>query len=101
MPTVWTLQHDAYCYLGVLAGGLAGLLRSRIAALALTAALFLAILALDLVHPDAGKAVQTSFRLPFLFAAGGALYLWRDATPLGWGAAIALLSATWLAAETP
>jgi peptidoglycan/LPS O-acetylase OafA/YrhL len=101
MATVWTLKYEVYCYVGVLAGGLAGLLRSRIAALGLTVALFLAIIALDLIDPGAGKAVQTTFRLPFLFAAGGALYLWRDTARLSWGAALALLAATWLAAETP
>ena len=101
MGTVWTLKYELFCYVGVFAAGIAGLLRRRIAALALAAALFLAVAGLDLFHPDAGKAVQTSFRLTFLFAAGGALYLWGDRVPVSWALTLALLAATWLAAGTP
>jgi peptidoglycan/LPS O-acetylase OafA/YrhL len=101
MGTVWTLKYEVFCYMGVLAFGIAGLMRFRMAALGLVAALFLATAALDHVHPEAGKAVQTSFRLTFLFAAGGALYLWRDVTRLSWLFLAALLAATWLSAGTP
>jgi peptidoglycan/LPS O-acetylase OafA/YrhL len=100
MGTVWTLKYELFCYLGVFAAGIAGLLRRRIAALALAAALFLAVAGLDFFHPEAGKAVQTSFRLTFLFAAGGALYLWGDKVPVSWGVALALLAAAWLAGGT-
>ena len=101
MGTVWTLKYEMLCYIGVFAAGLAGLMRQRIVALGLIAALFLAIIALDLLHPDAGKATQTSLRLPFLFAAGGVLYLWSDKLPVSWIIAVSLLAATWLAAGTP
>ncbi|MFL5055631.1 MAG: acyltransferase family protein [Microvirga sp.] len=101
MGTVWTLKYEMLCYIGVFAAGLAGLMRQRIVALGLIAALFLAIIALDLLHPDAGKATQTSLRLPFLFAAGGVLYLWSDRLPVSWIIAVSLLAATWLAAGTP
>ncbi|MFL5008218.1 MAG: acyltransferase family protein [Microvirga sp.] len=101
MGTVWTLKYEMLCYIGVFAAGLAGLMRQRIVALGLIAALFLAIIALDLLHPDAGKATQTSLRLPFLFAAGGVLYLWSDRLPVSWIIAASLLAATWLAAGTP
>jgi peptidoglycan/LPS O-acetylase OafA/YrhL len=101
MGTVWTLKYEMLCYVGVFAAGLAGLMRQRIVALGLVAALFLAIVALDLLHPDAGKATQTSLRLPFLFAAGGVLYLWSDRLPVSWIIAVSLLAATWLAAGTP
>ena len=82
MGTVWTLKYEMLCYIGVFAAGLAGLMRQRIVALGLVAALFVAIVALDLLHPEAGKATQTSLRLPFLFAAGGVLYLWSDKLPV-------------------
>ena len=101
MGTVWTLKYEMLCYIGVFAAGLAGLMRQRIVALGLVAALFVAIVALDLLHPDAGKATQTSLRLPFLFAAGGVLYLWSDKLPVSWIVAVSLLAATWLAAGTP
>src|SRR5205085_8476101 len=35
------------------------------------------------------------------FAAGGALYLWRDAARLSWLMTAALLAAAWLSAGTP
>jgi peptidoglycan/LPS O-acetylase OafA/YrhL len=98
---VWTLKYEMLCYIGVFAAGLAGLMRQRIVALGLIAALFVAIVALDLLHPGAGKATQTSLRLPFLFAAGGVLYLWSDKLPVSWIIAVILLAATWLAAGTP
>jgi peptidoglycan/LPS O-acetylase OafA/YrhL len=100
MGTVWTLKYELFCYLGVFLAGVVGLLRRRIAALALVAALFLAIVGLDLFHPEAGKAVQTSFRLTFLFAAGGVLYLWGDKVPVSWGLVLALFAAPWLAGGT-
>ena len=101
MGTVWTLKYEMLCYVGVFAAGLAGLMRQRIVALGLVAALFLTVIALDLLHPGAGKATQTSLRLPFLFAAGGVLYLWSDKLPVSTIVAAALLAATWLAAGTP
>ena len=101
MGTVWTLKYEMLCYIGVFAAGLAGLMRQRIVALGLIAALFVAIVALDLLHPGAGKATQTSLRLPFLFAAGGVLYLWSDRLSVSAIVAAALLAATWLAAGTP
>lgn len=78
MGTVWTLKYEALCYGGVLALGLAGLLRSRPVALAVVVGFAVAVAALDLLAPEAGKGVQTALRLPLIFAAGGALYLWRD-----------------------
>jgi peptidoglycan/LPS O-acetylase OafA/YrhL len=98
---VWTLKYEMLCYIGVFAAGLAGLMRQRIVALGLIAALFVAIVALDLLHPGAGKATQTSLRLPFLFAAGSVLYLWSDRLSVSAIVAAALLAATWLAAGTP
>jgi peptidoglycan/LPS O-acetylase OafA/YrhL len=101
MGTVWTLKYELFCYAGVLAFGLAGLMRFRIAGLALVVALLLGTIGLDILRPEAGKAVQTSFRLTFLFAAGGALYLWREAARLSWLVAALLAAAAWGSAGTP
>ena len=101
MGTVWTLKYEAFCYVGVFAAGVAGLLRHRALALALAAALLAATVLLDAFNPDPGKAVQTSFRLCFLFAAGGALYLCRDGIPLSGLIAAGLLAAAWAAHGTP
>ncbi len=101
MGTVWTLKYEILCYFGVFLFGAAGLLRRPVAAAALTSTLFLSIVATEAFHPAASKAVQTSLRLAFLFAAGGTLYLWRDKVPLNGWAVLALLMATWLAQETP
>lgn len=78
MGTVWTLKYEVLCYLGVLALGLSGLLRSRVIVLVLVAALFCAVAGLDALRPDAPKSVQTMLRLPLIFFLGGVLYLWRD-----------------------
>ena len=94
MGTVWTLKYEMLCYVGVLVLGLTGLLRSRAFALALVAGLGLAIVGLDLFRPDAPKGMQTALRLPFLFAAGGAIYRLGDRLPLS------LPSLTLLAAAT-
>ena len=57
-------------------------------------ALALAVAALDLLAPEAGKGVQTALRLPLIFAAGGALYLWRDQVRLSGFVLAAALVAT-------
>lgn len=100
MGTVWTLKYEVLCYAGVLALGLAGLLRSRAAALALVAGLAIAMAGLDLFRPDAPKGVETAIRLPLIFALGGALYVWRGRARLSGLLALALLAATWLCAGT-
>jgi peptidoglycan/LPS O-acetylase OafA/YrhL len=101
MGTVWTLKYEALCYLGVLAVGVAGLVRLRMATLALAGALFVAVLALDVVDPNAPKAVQTSFRLFLIFALGGALYVWRDTVRLSGAVVVLLAAAAWASAGSP
>lgn len=100
MGTVWTLKYEVLCYAGVLALGLAGLLRSRLAALALVAGLAVALVGLDLFRPDAPKGVETAIRLPLIFATGGALYVWRSRVRLSGLAALALVILTGLSAGT-
>ena len=100
MGTVWTLKYEVLCYAGVLAFGVAGLLRSRAVSLALVAGLALALASLDLVRPDATKSLETSLRLPLIFAFGGALYVWRNRARLSGPLALALLAVTALASGT-
>jgi len=100
MGTVWTLKYEVLCYAGVLAFGLAGLVRSRAAALALVAGLALSMASLDFFRPDAPKGMETSLRLPLIFAFGAALYAWRNRARLSGPLALALLAATALASGT-
>ena len=100
MGTVWTLKYEVLCYAGVLAFGLTGLLRSRAASLALVMGLALSLMALDLLRPEAPKGVETSLRLPLIFAFGGALYVWRNRVRLSGIVVLLLAAATWLASGT-
>ena len=101
MGTVWTLKYEVICYVGVLAAGVVGLLRSRWPAALLAGGLLLAILMLDWVSPDASKGVQTALRLPFLFAAGAALFLWRHRIPLSGKGALGLVLLAAVLSSTP
>ncbi len=100
MGTVWTLKYEVLCYAGVLAFGLLGLLRSRAVSLALVAGLALSLMSLDLLRPDAAKSLETSLRLPLIFAFGAALYVWRNRARLSGPLALALMVVTALAGGT-
>jgi peptidoglycan/LPS O-acetylase OafA/YrhL len=100
MGTVWTLKYEVLCYVGVMGLGLLGLLRSRVAAFALVTGLAVALAGLDFFHPDAPKSLETSLRLPLIFAFGGALYVWRNRVRLSGFIAVALIVAAWLASGT-
>lgn len=100
LGTVWTLKYEVLCYLGVLLFGVAVGLSRRGIALAVVAALGLAIVLLDILDPDAGKAVQTSLRLPFLFGIGAVFYLYRDKVRITSWIVLMLVAATWLAQDT-
>lgn len=101
MGTVWTLKYEVICYAGLLALGLLGLLRRRWAAFGLVAALALAILVRDIVAPDPKGGTATALRLVYLFALGGALYVWRDRVRASWAAALVLVATTLVAKATP
>ncbi|MBM6581608.1 acyltransferase [Microvirga sp. BT689] len=100
MGTVWTLKYEVMCYTGVFLLGLVGLLRSRMAALALVAGLAMGLAGLDLLRPDAPKGMETALRLPLIFAFGGALYVWRERARLSGLLVLALILATWLCCGT-
>lgn len=95
LGTVWTLKYETLCYLGVLAAGLLGLLRRRGPALVLVGGLALTLVIVEAAKPDLSKGVETALRLPMIFAAGAALYLWRKRVRLSaWlllGLALAML----------
>lgn len=101
MGTVWTLKYEVICYVGVLAAGLVGLLRNRGVALMLAGGLFAGVVGLDTLVPGGGKGTQTALRLPFLFAAGAALWLWRERVPATPWIAAALVGLAALASPTP
>jgi peptidoglycan/LPS O-acetylase OafA/YrhL len=100
MGTVWTLKYEVICYAGVFVLGLAGMLRSGFAALALVAGLGICLAGLDLLRPDAPKGMETALRLPLIFAFGGALYVWRDQARLSGLLVLLLFLATWLSSGT-
>lgn len=101
MGTVWTLKYEVFCYFGVLLIGLSGLLNSKRAGLALLIVLGIAIVGQAAFWPDAGKGTETMLRLPFIFALGGAIYLWRETLPASFVYALALLVAAFITMLTP
>jgi peptidoglycan/LPS O-acetylase OafA/YrhL len=100
MGTVWTLRYEIFCYLGVLVAGLAGVIRRPQIALALVALLAVALALVEVMGPSS-KATETSLRLPLIFAAGAALYVWRDRARVSGLIAAALAVLTVIAAATP
>ena len=101
MGTVWTLKYEVLCYVGVLALGVAGLLRRRRVAIALVVGLAAALVALYALHPDPPKGLETSLRLPLIFAAGGLIYLAADRIRLSIVVVAAAALLTVLAGPTP
>ncbi|TGD92745.1 acyltransferase family protein [Methylobacterium nonmethylotrophicum] len=92
MGTVWTLKYEVLCYLGLLAAGLLGTLRRRWLAPLLVAGLALALALAGLRAGEMPKALETSLRLPLIFSAGAALFLYADRARLSWPMALGLLA---------
>lgn len=86
--SLWTLNYEVLCYLGVFLVGIAGLLRApRGFALAFAAVIALCLLAPLLPYqPRLVKLLELG--LPFALGAGA--YVWRDRIPLGPGPAAVL-----------
>jgi peptidoglycan/LPS O-acetylase OafA/YrhL len=82
MGTVWTLKYEVLCYFGVVAAGLAGLIRAPRLALVAVLALTIAVVAREVIAPASGKGLETALRLPLIFLSGGLAYIWRDRLPL-------------------
>lgn len=92
MGTVWTLKYEVLCYLGLLAAGLLGTLRWRWLCPLLVAGLFVALTLAGLRAGGMPKGLETSLRLPLIFATGAALFLYADRARLSWPLAFALLA---------
>jgi peptidoglycan/LPS O-acetylase OafA/YrhL len=99
MGTVWTLKYEVICYVALLIFGIAGLLHRHAAAILvglLAAGLLLFAWRLDPLP----KGVETALRLPFIFAIGSGLYLWRDRIPVSLAGGAALLAGALLVQST-
>jgi len=86
--SIWTLVHEAVCYVGVLVLGLLGILgrRDRMA-LALIAYALLWVVVI-LYDPPLHPKIDAFWRLSFPFAAGMAFWRWQEWIPLNlWGLA--------------
>ncbi|MGE7418036.1 acyltransferase family protein [Methylobacterium tarhaniae] len=92
MGTVWTLKYEVLCYGGLLAAGLVGALRRRRLGLLLVAGLAVALALAGLRGGEMPKALETALRLPLIFSAGAALFLYADRARLSWPLALALLA---------
>jgi peptidoglycan/LPS O-acetylase OafA/YrhL len=101
MGTVWTLKYEVFCYAGVFALGVSGLLRRRLAALILVAGLFAGLVAMEAFVPNASDKVHTALRLALAFSIGGCLYLWRDRARISTIAVVVLALATALLHGSP
>ena len=78
LGTVWTLKYEVLCYLGVVAAGLIGALRTRWIVPLIAAGFATALLVADATRPDLPKGLETALRLPLIFALGAGLYTGRD-----------------------
>jgi peptidoglycan/LPS O-acetylase OafA/YrhL len=101
MGTVWTLKYELLCYGGVLLAGLAGLMRFKGLVLGLVILLAVAAFAREIIAPGGSKGLETALRLPLIFLAGGAAYLWRERLNLSRLLMISLLSFVVLLSATP
>ncbi len=99
--SLWTLFHEAACYVAVLAFGLAGALRSRPRAMVLvvgTGAAIVLVLA-SAQHLPLKLVTLATLAIPFLI--GGLFYAGRAAVPLRWDGLAVLIAATILSHGTP
>lgn len=99
LATVWTLKYETFCYLGVLAAGLLGFLQRRWPVALVVIGLAVALVAVETFAPPLRKGIETPLRLPLIFAAGSALYLWRDRLRLTPWPLLAF-AAAWLLRDT-
>lgn len=107
--SLWSIPYEFWCYLGVMALGLAGLLRRRPTYLIIAAGVMAVRVWLDMTgrHPDGGslKAIigvaYFWFNVLPPFLLGGAAYIWRDKLVRSGWLALALIAATLGAAHLP
>jgi peptidoglycan/LPS O-acetylase OafA/YrhL len=102
LGTVWTLKYEVLCYLGVLAAAFCGLLRRREAALLIVIGFAIALAVGGVWRGgDLPKGTETALRLPLIFSAGAALYLWRERLRISAAALACLVFAAVVLARTP
>jgi peptidoglycan/LPS O-acetylase OafA/YrhL len=84
--SLWTLQHEVMCYMGVLVIGSLGLLPRRGLLMAGFAVYLAGYYWLASLDPESVPRRLMALRdLSFPFAIGTLLYVWRDRILLGWG----------------
>ena len=92
--SIWTLAHEAICYVGIFLVGVLGVLKRRVlmsAVLLLYAVLWLVV---EITEPVLHGRVAELHSLTLPFAVGTALYLWRDRVMLTAPILLGLLTLT-------
>ncbi|MFW2850444.1 acyltransferase family protein [Sphingomonas sp. TX0543] len=107
--SLWSIPYEFWCYLGVMALGLCGVLRWRPAYLVIAIGVMAVRVWLDMTgrHPDGGslKAIigvaYFWFNVLPPFVLGGAAYIYRDRVPRSGWLLAGLVAATLIAAHLP
>lgn len=97
--SLWTLNYEVLCYLGVFTAGVAGLLRSRLAITVILVAAMVAQVAIPYVAIHLRLAQLVELGLPFVI--GTWLFVWRDRIVLDGRIVAALTLASVAAWWTP
>jgi peptidoglycan/LPS O-acetylase OafA/YrhL len=97
--SLWTLNYEVICYLGVVLLGILGLL-GRPAAFAVCLTLFLVLYALAQVQPLHSR-FENLAQLGLPFSIGMSFWVWRKVIPLSWPLAGAALVVAALLGPTP
>lgn len=101
LGTIWTLRYEISLYGAVLLFGIAGALRSWRIVGALSAALLIGVVVIEVAVPNATRYAEVMLRLILMFALGSTFYLARDRVRLSWLVLAAMAALTWLAHGTP
>ena len=96
--SLWTLNYEVLCYLGVVLAGLAGLLgRPRFFAVALLG--FAAAYSINTVHPLHPR-IDNLMMLGLPFVIGMVFWVWRRVIPLSVPVALVLLACVYLSRQS-
>ena len=97
--SLWTLNYEVLCYLGVILAGLAGLLeRPWLFGAALAG--FAIVYGVNLVHPLHPR-IDSLLMLALPFGIGMSFWVWRRVIPLSVALAVVLLILAYFARQTP
>lgn len=97
--SLWTLNYEVLCYLGVVIAGLTGLL-TRPLLFAVVLFGFAAAYGVNIAHPLHSR-IDSLLTLGLPFAIGMAFWVWRRVIPLSAPLAIILLGLAYLTRQTP